>query len=156
MTFKKMNKLNFVSLALLMALALPLEVLSAPESESFAQAPATKAVSGIVADENGSPLVGVTVVNLATGTGVVTNSGGQFTVQATPENVLRFSYLGYAAQEITVGSQTSVNVVLREEASSIDDVIVIGYGTTTRRRTTGAVDQITSSVLQDKPVANVK
>lgn len=156
MTFKKMNKLNFVSLALLMALALPLRVLSAPEPESFAQAPATKAVSGIVADENGSPLVGVTVVNLATGTGVVTNSGGQFTVQATPENVLRFSYLGYAAQEITVGSQTSVNVVLREEASSIDDVIVIGYGTTTRRRATGAVDQITSSVLQDKPVANVK
>lgn len=155
MTFDKMNKLTFISLALLLLTAVPIRLSAAQAEGNIEQSPSTT-VSGVVADETNSPLVGVTVVNLNTGAGVVTNPNGEFTLNAASDHVLRFSFLGYTPEERTVGTQTFFNIVLQEEVSSIDDVIVIGYGTTTRRRATGAVDQISSSVIADKPVANVK
>ncbi|MCD8072283.1 MAG: carboxypeptidase-like regulatory domain-containing protein [Alistipes sp.] len=151
-----MNKLTFVGLAMLLLAAIPFRAAAAEAESAMQQAPSQITVSGTVSDGTGAPLVAVTVVNLDTGMGVITNSDGRYTITASPSSTLRFSFLGYSTVEESIGGRTTINVTLEDEVTSIDDVIIIGYGTTTRRRATGAVDQVTASVIQDRPVANAK
>lgn len=63
--------------------------------------------------------------------------------------------MGYATQEIAVKNQKQLNVVLKEDTKVLDEVIVIGYGTTTRKSAVGAVDQVKASMIEDRPVANM-
>ncbi|MCE4566964.1 TonB-dependent receptor [Maribellus sp. CM-23] len=113
-------------------------------------------VNGKVTDRNGEPLPGVTVVVKGTTQGTVTDVDGHYTLTSISENaVLLFSFVGMETQEVEVGNQTSINIVLQTNAVGIDEVIAIGYGTTTKRTTTAAVTKINTDNLQNLPVTSI-
>lgn len=112
-------------------------------------------VSGRVTDTEGEPLIGVAVRSASSGDATVTDADGKYTLMVPNGGRLKLSYVGYNDQEVSVGNRQNVNVTMREDQQVLDEVVVIGYGTTTRRSITGAVDQVRSNMLEDRPVANV-
>lgn len=115
---------------------------------------AQKTITGNVKDASGEPLIGVTIQTGRGGT--VTDIDGNFSLQdLKPGDKLTISYLGCKTQTITVGNQTTLNVVLQSADKSLDEVVVIGYGTMKRRDLTGAVASVTGDKLAQNPVSNV-
>ncbi len=113
-------------------------------------------VSGIVTDETGQSLPGLTVVVKGTTRGTVTNADGRYSLSNVPENAtLVFSYVGMRTQEIPVGNQTSVNVTMESDAIGIEEVVAIGYGTMRKSDLTGAVSSITAENLENQPSQNL-
>ncbi len=101
-------------------------------------------VSGTVSDVNG-PLPGASVVLQGTTTGTQTDFDGNYTLSnVDPNGTLVFSYIGYSTQEVAINGQTTINVVLQEDAQALDEVVIIGYGTTTVEDATGAVAAVTA------------
>lgn len=114
-----------------------------------------KAIAGTVVDEKGEPVIGANIVEKGTTNGSITSVDGDFSISVAENATLQVSFIGYIAEEIAVGSKSSFRIVLQEDSQALDEVIVIGYGTTTRRSTVGAVDQIGSSKIEARPVANI-
>ncbi|MFV0266538.1 MAG: TonB-dependent receptor plug domain-containing protein, partial [Draconibacterium sp.] len=107
-----------------------------------------RSVSGKVVDSEGLPLPGVTVVVKGTSNGTVTNVDGDYIITNIPENaVLQFSFVGMRAQEVEVGRQTAINVVMQLDAIGLDEVVAIGYGTTRKADLTGAVSVVAGEAL---------
>ncbi|MDR2885606.1 MAG: helix-turn-helix domain-containing protein [Rikenellaceae bacterium] len=119
------------------------------------QASSPVRVQGKVSDPGGSPLVGVTVVAAGQNSGVTTGITGEYSITCPADGVLEFSYLGYKKASVPVAGRTVITLSLEEDRQEIDQVIVIGYGTTTRRRATGAVDQIKADAIADRSTANL-
>ena len=104
---------------------------------------AQKTVTGTVKDATGEPMIGVSVVVDGTSIGGVTDLDGNFTIQKVPNSgVLKFSYVGYKDQKVSVAGKNSVNIVLQEDAMGLDEVVVVGYGTMKKKDLTGAVASI--------------
>ncbi|WP_010662130.1 SusC/RagA family TonB-linked outer membrane protein [Marinilabilia salmonicolor] len=102
---------------------------------SFAQVQ----VSGSVSDSQGEPIPGVTVLEKGTQNGVITDIDGNYNLSvAGQESVLVFSFVGMQTQEVTVGGQTTIDVVLSETFTDLDEVVVVGYGVQKKKLTTGA------------------
>ena len=100
-------------------------------------------INGIISDGIGMPMAGVTVVVEGTQKGTVSNFGGEYFIKLDPEHkVLVFSSLGYETQRITIGNQTIIDVVMKEDFSQLDEVVLIGYGQQKREDVTGAVSSI--------------
>lgn len=106
---------------------------------SFSQ---TKKVSGIVVDNNNEPVIGVTIGISGTNTGVITDINGKFTLNASHEDKLVVSYIGFKTQNITIGNQTFINIRLTPIQIELNDVVVVGYGTQKKANLTGAVATI--------------
>lgn len=121
---------------------------------SFAQQ--TVRVSGKVSGTDGSSLPGVSIIVKGTTVGTVTDTDGQFSLQI-PQNAqtLVFSFVGMKPMEVPVAGKLVFNVTLEEEAIGVDEVVVVGYGTQKKANLTGAVDQVTSEVFENRPIANV-
>ena len=101
-------------------------------------------VSGTVSDAQG-PLPGASVLVKGTTTGTQTDFDGNYTLDGVPEDAtLVFSYIGYANQEIAVNGQTTIDVILQEDAQALDEVVIIGYGQTTVKDATGSVASVQS------------
>lgn len=116
---------------------------------------AQKTVTGTVKDVTGEPLIGVTV-QLANGQGVVSDIDGRFSIaNVKAGDKLTFSYVGCKTQTVTIGSQSTLNIVLQDADKSLDEVVVIGYGTMKRRDLTGSVASVTGDALAKNPVSNV-
>ena len=112
-------------------------------------------VTGTVKDTSGEALMGVTVIVDGTTTGTATGIDGSYSIRVPNSSaVLRYSYMGYADQVITVGSQTKIDVVLAEDATAMEDVIVIGYGSIKKSDLTGAVSHVGQSDIQERPVTD--
>lgn len=111
---------------------------------TFAQ---QKLISGTVSDESGMPLAGVNILLKGTSTGTQTDFDGLFSINAKPGDVLSFTYVGLKNLDITVGASNTLNVVLQEDASALDEIVVIGYGTQKRKEVTGAITSISGSEL---------
>ncbi|KPM30780.1 TonB-dependent Receptor [Croceitalea dokdonensis DOKDO 023] len=116
-------------------------------------ASAQQTVSGTVSDADG-PLPGASVVVKGTTRGVSTDFDGNFSIEAAPEDVLLVTYIGYTQQEITVGSQTQINVIL-EAGNKLDEVVVIGYGTQRKSDLTGSVASVSSEEITQIPTSRV-
>ena len=99
-------------------------------------------VSGTVTDENSDPLIGATVVVKGTTEGTITDIDGNYSVNATEGDVLEVSYVGYDSQEITVGSESTVNIVLAVNSAELDEILIVGYGTRKKSHNTGAIAQV--------------
>jgi TonB-linked SusC/RagA family outer membrane protein len=94
-----------------------------------------KSITGTVTDEDGQPLPGVTVVVKGSSQGTVTNADGEYSIANIPENaVLQFSFVGMQTQEVEVGSQTNVNIILTEDAIGLDEVVVTALGITRQKK----------------------
>ena len=100
-------------------------------------------VTGVVSDQMG-PLPGVNVLEKGTQNGTVTGFDGDFTLEVSENATLVFSYVGFKTQEVAVDGQTTIDVKLAEDAAKLDEVIVVGYGSTTKKDRTGATETISS------------
>ncbi|GJM64090.1 SusC/RagA family TonB-linked outer membrane protein [Persicobacter diffluens] len=105
-------------------------------------------VKGKIVDTDGAELIGVSVVIKGTTQGAISDVTGNFSVEAQPSDVLVFSYVGYKPQEITVGNQSQLNVILEADVVQMDEVVVIGYGTQERKDVSSAVDIIGAEDLE--------
>ncbi len=105
-------------------------------------------VNGIVVSADNSPLPGVSVLVVGTTNGTETDFDGNYSVKANKGDVLQFSFVGMKTQTVTVGDDTTINVTLAEDASALDEVVVIGYGTRKKRDITSSVSQITSKQIE--------
>ena len=111
-------------------------------------------VSGVVKDTNGQPIPGVSIIVKGTTTGTATDFDGNYMIKSSQSNILVFSYIGYETQEITVNSKT-IDVVLQEDVSKLDEVVVVGYGTQKRSDITGSVVSVPKDRLSNLPVTNI-
>ena len=110
----------------------------AGESLSTAQAvQQSKKVTGVVSDAMG-PVIGATVMEKGTSNGVVTDMDGQFTISVKPGATLQISYVGYVTREVKVGNSSTLSITLEEDNTSLDEVVVVGYGTMKKSDISGA------------------
>lgn len=108
-----------------------------------------QAVTGVVTDEISELLGGVNVVEKGTTNGTITDMDGKFSLSVAGENsILVISYIGFTDQEIVVGNRTSFNIVLREDLQHLDEVVVIGYGTSRKKDLTGAIASIRAEKME--------
>ncbi|ARK10054.2 TonB-dependent receptor [Fibrella sp. ES10-3-2-2] len=113
-------------------------------------------VIGSVLDETGSPLVGVSIQIRGTARGTTTDARGAYRIDVpTGNSILVFSFIGYKKQEVTVGTQATINISLVADAGSLDEVVVVGYGTQKRSSLTGAVSTVTPKEITALPVPNL-
>lgn len=123
---------------------------SAPGASEMTQA----SIKGRVIDANGDPVIGANVVVKGTRIGTVTDLDGQFVLNCQPTDVLVISFIGYIDVEIEANSTNLSNIILKENTELLDEIIVVGYGTTTRKSAVGAVDQVRAEMIENRPVAN--
>lgn len=124
---------------------------------SMVNSPAQQAtVSGKVKDIHDNPLVNVTVKEEGSEAVTMTNSNGVFELKVDKlPAVLKFSLLGYQQHEQSITRSSDIEVLLLEAVEEVDEVVVVGYGTQKKVNLTGAVDQITSEVFENRPITNV-
>ncbi len=115
----------------------------------------TKRITGKVSDEDAQPLSGVTVLVKGKTLGTQTNNQGEFSIDAASGETLVFSYTGFSTQELRVGSATSYSIGLIRKTDMLGEVVVVGYGTQTRREVTGAVTTVNSRAFENSPTTNV-
>jgi TonB-linked SusC/RagA family outer membrane protein len=112
-------------------------------------------VSGVVRDQSGQPIPGATVSVPGTNLGTATDMDGRYSITVPEGANLVFSFIGFDSQTITLGNQRILDVTLVESVSSLQEVVVVGYGTQQKVNLTGAVGVATSERLQNRPIANV-
>ena len=123
---------------------------------AFAQKSGTKhTVTGKVTDQSGEPLIGATVLVTGTTNGASTNATGDYSIQVPEGASLTFQYIGYEAKTEKVGARTKVDVKLEQSKQTIDEVVVIGYGTVKKTDLTGSVANVKMSDIKDVPVVSV-
>ncbi|MBC8770526.1 TonB-dependent receptor [Arenibacter sp. BSSL-BM3] len=111
-----------------------------------------QSVTGQVVDENGVPLPGVSVLEKGTTNGVAADFDGNYSITVGGENsTLVFSYIGYSSKEVLVGASSTVDVQMELDASQLDEVIVVGYGTQIKAKVTNAVVQVSGETINKSP-----
>jgi len=116
----------------------------------------SRRVTGIVTDPNGEAIIGATIMDNATKTGTTTDSNGKFSLDVSNSSkTLIFTYIGYHARIVNLDGKTKLDIVLAENIKSLDEVIVVGYGTQKKANLTGAVSQISADVMENRPLTNV-
>lgn len=114
---------------------------------SFAQ---EHIIKGVVKDKQGVPLPGVSVKIKGTNKGVSTGMDGDYRISAAPNSTLVFTSIGFVEQEQKAGTRTEINVTLSDDARQLDEVVVIGYGTATKKDVTGAVSSVRATRLENE------
>ncbi|SFD24431.1 SusC/RagA family TonB-linked outer membrane protein [Algibacter pectinivorans] len=114
----------------------------------------TKNVTGVVTGA-GLPLAGASVVVKGTNNGVVTDFDGNYSISANAEQTLVFSYLGFINQTIVVGDQFNINVVMEEDLSTLEEVVIVGYGTQLKKEVTGSVGQVKAEELEKVTTSDI-
>ena len=113
-----------------------------------------KKISGKVIDEKHQPVLGASVVVKGTTKGTTTDFDGNFTIDVPAKATLSVSFIGYHTQNVAVGNQNQLTIVLKEEQEQLDEVVVVGYGTVRKKDLTGAVTSVSNKALKEKPIAN--
>ena len=114
-----------------------------------------KQVSGTVEGGDGQPIAGATVIVVGTQNGTTTNADGSFTVSAPANGSLQISFIGYETQTIEIAGKTNIAVTLHEDTQSIDDVIVVAFGTAKKEAFTGSAKVIKSDDIAKTQSSNV-
>jgi len=112
-------------------------------------------ISGKVVDNQGNALVGVNIIEKGTTNGKITDGNGSYAISVTSgKSVLTFSFIGYTTVDVPVGTQTTINVTLLETQTALDEIVVVGYSTQTRKSLTGAVSTVNSAALAESAASN--
>lgn len=127
-----------------------------PVTREIQAASAEKTISGLVSDEKREPLPGVSVVVKGTQTGTITDINGKYILNV-PDKVglLVFSYVGYLHQEVPVGNQATLDIVMQADNKALDEVVVVGYGTQKKATLTGSVASVQGKELTQSASPNV-
>ena len=130
--------------------------LSQKQQSSTKQQPATRNISGTIADASGEPIIGATIVVVGDATkGTVTDYDGNFLLTDVPENAtISISYVGYQTIELPANSPQLQSLVLKEDSELLDEVVVVGYGTQRKVNLTGSVSSISGKDINDRPVVS--
>ncbi len=113
-------------------------------------------ITGTVTDQEGVPLPGVNVLVKGTTSGTQTDFDGKYSIMADTGAIMLFSYLGQKTVQKTVGSSSTINVQMEEDASQLDEVIVVGYGTQSKRTLTDNISKLTSDDISEVPNPNLQ
>lgn len=117
---------------------------------------ARQKISGIIIhQETKEPLIGVTIIIKGTKTATISDSKGHFEIDANPGQTMVLTYVGFAAKEIVISNQTSLNIQLQEQPKSVSEIVVVGYGTTKRTDLTGSVGTVNASDLGKVTTTNL-
>lgn len=145
---KKTNKSKLTKLLItLIVLVFQFDVYSQVENVT---------VSGTVVDSDSEmPVPGANVVEKGTSNGVFTNFDGEFKIEVPSDAVLRISYVGYTTTEVSVNGKTEIKIPIKYEPSSLDEVIVVGYGTQKKVDLTGAVSVVDVESVKRQPTSQV-
>jgi TonB-linked SusC/RagA family outer membrane protein len=119
---------------------------------AFAQ---TISVSGVVSDAAGEKLIGVSVAQVGTTNGTLTDNSGKFSIKVPANAKLSFTYIGYFSQTVEVQGKTLVNVVLKENEKALEEVVVVGYGVQRKEAVTGSVASVRGDVMREIPAQNI-
>jgi TonB-linked SusC/RagA family outer membrane protein len=111
-------------------------------------------ITGTVSNSEGQPLVGATVMVENTTTGALTNEEGRFSIKASAGQVLVISYIGFTTTRVTVGDQTDYRVEMEENTTTLDEIVLVGYGQQKKVNLTGAVETVTFREEVNQPVTN--
>lgn len=130
-----LNRKLWLTMAMLLSLTLP----------GFAQ---KITVHGYVDDELGEPLIGATVMEKGTSNGTATDIDGNFTLNVEPNATIVVSYIGYDPQEVAVNGKTEIKVTMRENATMLQETVVIGYGSVKKSDATGSVALVTPDEIE--------
>lgn len=114
-----------------------------------------KSIKGKITDESGLPIPGATLLIKGTTKGSVTDMDGNYNIQAKPDDIIVFSYLGYSSFEQKVGTTNTYNISLKPSNAELDEVVVIGYGTQKKKLTTGALSSIKTENFTERPISRV-
>ena len=130
-------------------------VLTKSRNEKTASPQQERSISGQVLDAFGESVIGANVIEKGTNNGTVTDIDGNFSIKVGSKSILQFSFIGYITQEIMVGNQSKIKVVLHEDTKALDEVVVIGYGTQKKADLTGSVANISAESLNTQSNANI-
>ena len=111
---------------------------------AFAQ---QQTLKGVVIDENGEPVIGAAVFVVETNKGEITDNDGNFTINVSKGQTLRFTYIGFTTQDVQFRGQDNLRIVMQQEATALDEVVVVGYGTMTRKEMTSAISHVSAEDL---------
>lgn len=113
-------------------------------------------ITGMVtSSDDGLGLIGVNIVVDGSGGGTITDIDGSYTINASPGDILVFSYTGFQRKEVTVGTDTKVDVVMDLASSMLDEVVVVGYGSMRKSDVTGSIISVRDDALTDVRSGNV-
>lgn len=113
-------------------------------------------VTGTVKDSNGDPMPGVTVSIPGTGTGTATDMNGQYSISVPEGSRLVFSFIGFVSQTVEVDGISPIDITLQEDISSLEEVVVVGYGTQKKSVVTGAISSIKASDLENQQIGRLE
>ncbi len=113
-------------------------------------------LSGIVSDESGLPLPGVNVLVKNTSKGTQTDFDGRYSIDVAPGDTILFSYIGFSDQAIKITDQTTLDIVLLENVSALEEVVVVGFGTQSRRKITDNIASVTSKDIEEIPTPSLQ
>jgi TonB-linked SusC/RagA family outer membrane protein len=114
-----------------------------------------KVITGTVIDASGEPVIGVNVLEKGSLNGVITDLNGRFSLNVSDNAVLQISYIGYLRQEITIGEQSDLQIILVEDSQSIEEVVVTAFATQKRINVTGAISTLSGKEVVSIPVGNI-
>lgn len=159
--YLKCRTRNMTTGIMLALSALPVSALHAETGHAAGAVPLVSTadfapIEGTITDAgDGSPVVGANVLIKTTTRGTITDVDGKFSLDAQPEDILVISFIGYVTQEVVVGNRSVINVSLEASATSLDEVVVVGFGEQKKVNLSGAVDVIDSKVLEARPIQTV-
>lgn len=116
---------------------------------------AQSTVKGVIKNESGETVPGVTIMIKSSKTGTTTDIDGKYSIKVSPNDVLVFSAVGMKKQEIAVGTKSQIDVVMAEDTHTLEEAVVVGYGSVKKVHLTGSVASISSKEIEDLPVGNL-
>jgi TonB-dependent SusC/RagA subfamily outer membrane receptor len=141
------EKMRFKKLSMLMVLLFVTSFLALAQKKSL---------SGVISDNTGESIPGVTVLVKGTSQGTISDADGQYNLSVEGNTtVLVFSYIGMKTQEVLPGNKTVINVVLEPESIDVDEVVVVGYGTQKKRDLTGSIVSVDNKAIEQRQAVNV-
>ena len=112
----------------------------------------TQSITGTVFDSlSQEPLIGVNILSSSSGQGTTTDFNGEFSISAASGDVLTFSYIGYKTQDVTVSGSSTINVRMLTDAQTLDELVVVGYGTQKKSDLTGSIDVVDVEKMSKLP-----
>ena len=112
-------------------------------------------ITGVVLDEAGEPIIGASVKVQNTTIGTITDLEGKFKLELPAKSVIEISFIGYRTKTVVVGKEKHISIYMEEDTKALDEVIVVGYGTTSKRKTTAAIASVNAEDIAKVPTANI-